>query len=188
MGDLTIRRAEESDARELLAIYAPYVTDTAITFEYEVPSETEFARRIYHTLQKHPFLAAVRDGQIEGYAYASPFKEREAYDWSVETTVYLRQDCRGRGTGTQLYHALEDFLRRQHILNANACIAYNAQPDARLDHTSVLFHEHMGYRKTAHFTQCGYKFGTWYDMVWMEKMLGEHPDVPPAVIPASLLV
>ena len=182
---LTIRMAKEEDAGELLDIYAPYVTDTAITFEYEVPSVEEFADRIRTTTQKYPYLLAVSEDTILGYAYASPFKARSAYDWAAETTIYLKQECQGKGIGKQLYFALEDMLKHQNILNLNACIAYTAAPDAFLTNASALFHEHLGYRKVGHFTQCGYKFGTWYDMIWMEKLLGEHSREPLPVIPIT---
>lgn len=184
---ITARMASEADAEELLKIYAPYVTDTAITFEYDVPNAAEFSERIRTTLRKYPYLVEEENGRIVGYAYASPFKTRAAYDWSVETTIYLRQDCRGRGLGKKLYLALEDVLRRQNILNLNACIAYAAGADAHLDNTSAAFHERMGYAKAARFTKCGYKFRTWYDMIWMEKMLGEHPGKPDPVIPITEL-
>lgn len=180
-----IRMASETDAEEILKIYAPYVTDTAITFEYEVPSVTEFAHRIQNTLKKYPYLVAIEEDRMIGYAYASAFNERAAYDWAAETTVYLKQDCRGRGVGKMLYFALEDILKRQNILNLNACIAYTPVKDVYLDNTSTAFHQHLGYSKVGHFTKCGYKFGTWYDMIWMEKMLGEHPVTPGPFIPIT---
>lgn len=170
----TVRMATEADAEKLLAIYEPYVRETAITFEYEVPAVEEFRNRIRRTLEKYPYLAAVKEGEIVGYAYASPFKERAAYDWSVETSVYVKQGLHGGGIGSRLYAVLEEMLRQQHILNCNACIAY-PHPE------SERFHEKCGYRKVAHFTKCGYKMGTWYDMIWMEKMLGVHPAEPEAV-------
>ena len=183
--DIAIRAAAEADAEELLRIYAPYVMDTAITFEYDVPSVAEFSRRIRDTLQMYPYIVAVEENHIVGYAYASAFKGRAAYSWAVETTVYLKKDHRGRGLGKKLYHALEDILKRQNIINLNACIAYTSGEDIHLDNTSMAFHEHLGYSKAAHFTKCGYKFGTWYDMIWMEKMLGKHPDAPDPVIPIT---
>ena len=180
-----IRMASEADAEEILKIYSPYVTDTAITFEYEVPTVAAFSLRIKDTLQKYPYIVAVEDGHIIGYAYASAFNERAAYDWAVETTVYLKQDCRGRGLGKMLYIALEDILKRQNILNLNACIAYAPVEDRYLNNTSAAFHQHLGYSKVAHFTKCGYKFGTWYDMIWMEKMLCDHPVTPARFIPIA---
>ncbi len=179
----SIRMATEADAEDILKIYAPYVTDTAITFEYDVPSAMEFSRRIRDTLQMYPYIVMLEKNRIIGYAYASAFKQRAAYRWAVETTVYLKQDYRGNGLGKKLYLALEDILRRQNIINLNACIAYTSSEDAHLDNSSMAFHEHLGYTKVAHFTKCGYKFGTWYDMIWMEKMLGEHPGDPDPVIP-----
>lgn len=175
-----IRTATESDAKELLSIYAPYVENTAITFEYEVPSCEEFKERIRKTLENHPYLAAIEGNEILGYAYASPFKNRAAYNWSAETSIYLKESARGRGIGRALYTALEEILRKQNIINLNACIVY---PHPQ----SEAFHERMGYQRVAHFTKCGYKLGQWHDMIWMEKMIAEHPDSPDAVIPFSAL-
>ncbi len=171
-----IRMVTEADAEKLLAIYAPYVKETPITFEYEVPSLEEFRERIRRILEKYPYIAAVEGGEIVGYAYASPFKGRAAYDWSVETSVYVKMGRHGEGIGRRLYAVLEEMLKMQHILNANACIAW-PHPE------SERFHETCGYRMAAHFTKCGYKMGKWYDMVWMEKMLGEHSPEPEQVVP-----
>jgi phosphinothricin acetyltransferase len=176
--EVVIRMASEDDAEHLLKIYEPYVMETAITFECSVPLLTEFKGRIKRTLKKYPYLVAVTGDQIIGYAYASAFYDRAAYDWAVETTVYLKRDCRGKGIGKRLYLALEDILKRQNILNLNACLAYTGVADAHLDNSSKAFHERLGYSKVAHFNQCGYKFDTWYDTIWMEKVLGDH-DVPP---------
>ena len=158
--------------------------ETAVTFEYEVPSLDEFTRRIEHTLQRYPYLIAQSGSEVLGYAYAGPFKERAAYDWSVETTIYLRQDQRGRGLGRALYQALERCLTAQHIQNLNACIADPAQEmDPYLTGASAAFHARRGYQLVGRFHKCGYKFGRWYDMVWMEKLLGAHPEGPHPVIP-----
>ncbi|MBI0582908.1 MAG: N-acetyltransferase [Methanomassiliicoccus sp.] len=177
---LTIRMASEDDAAELLAIYAPYVTGTAITFEYTMPTVEEFRRRIGSVLTGYPFLVAMTGDGIAGYAYASAFKERAAYNWSAETTVYVRQERRGAGIGKALYLELERILREQRIVNLNACISY---PNPG----SIGFHERMGYRTVGHFTKCGYKFGRWWDMIWMEKMIGEHHPVPEPVVPVTRL-
>ena len=124
MSEVLIRTARESDAEALLKIYAPYVTGTAITFEYDVPSVAEFKKRIAHTLEKYPYLVAEIDGVPVGYAYAGVFKGRAAYDWAVETSIYVAKDRKRCGIGGQLYRELEKRLQAQNILNLYACIAY----------------------------------------------------------------
>ncbi len=171
---LLLRAAAPEDAAALLAIYAPYVTDTAITFEYDVPSEAEFAERIRRTLERYPYLVAERGGACVGYAYAGAFKERAAYAWGVETSIYVRRTERRTGVGGKLYAALEEILRMQNVLNLNACIAVPAQPDRYLTRDSIAFHERCGYRFVGEFYDCGYKFGRWYNMAWMEKHIGAH--------------
>jgi len=184
---VTIRMATKADAKEILEIYAPYVKDTAISFEYDVPSVEEFAERINNILKKYPYIVAMDNNQIIGCAYASSFKDRVAYDWAAETTLYISQNCRGKGVGKKLYLALEELLKRQNILNMYACIAYTAIENEYLTNDSTYFHERLGYKKVAHFTKCGYKFGNWYDMTWMEKIIGEHSANPKPVIPISEL-
>lgn len=171
---IVIRMAVPADAQALLDIYTPYVENTAITFEYDVPSVEEFTSRIEHTLKKYPYLVAEENGKILGYAYASPFHDRPAYDWAVETSIYVDQKIKHRGIGRKLHDALENALRDQGILNMNACIAYPPEEDEHLDKNSVEFHAHMGYRLVGEFYKCGYKFNRWYNMVWMEKLIGEH--------------
>ncbi len=175
---MTIRPATVSDATALLNIYAYYVLETAVTFEYDVPSAAEFVRRIETISARYPYLVLEDGGEVLGYAYAGPFKGRAAYDWAVETTVYLRRDARGKGYGAKLYAALEKELQARHYLNAYACISWTDAEDETLTHASARFHERMGYRLCGTFRQCGYKFGKWYDMIWMEKMLGDHPAPP----------
>ena len=176
-----IRVATLEDAKTLVEIYTPYVEKTVITFEYEVPSVEEFKGRMAHVLEKYPYLVAERDGEIVGYAYAGEFKSRAAYDWAVETTVYVREDQKKSGVGKALYMALEQILAEQNILNLNACIGYPEVEDEYLTKNSVQFREHMGYRFVGEFYKCGYKFGRWYNMVWMEKHIGEHLDDQPAI-------
>ena len=178
--NLRIRMAVPEDAGTLLKIYEPYVKNTCITFEYQVPSVEEFTQRIRETLKKYPYLIAEQNGEILGYAYASAFKERAAYDWAVETSIYVSEGARRTGAGSLLYEALEDYLKRQNVINVNACIAY---PNPG----SIAFHEKYGYRTVGHFTKCGYKLGQWWDMVWMEKMLGPHPEQPEPFIPVGRL-
>lgn len=178
-----LRVATTDDAKELLEIYAPYITETAISFEYDVPDPDEFKMRIADTLQKYPYILAEKDGEILGYAYTNAFAGRAAYDWSVATTIYLKKGKTKTGVGRMLYEALERISKAQNVLNMNACIAYPEIEDEHLTLNSVQFHEHLGYRMVGTFHNSGYKFDTWYHMVWMEKIIGEH-DVPPLpVIP-----
>lgn len=179
---MLIRSAKPEDAPALLAIYAPYVRDTAITFEYDAPTEADFARRIADTLEKYPYLVLEDGGEAVGYAYAGTFKARAAYDWAVETTIYLRPDAHGKGYGRTLYTALEEELKHRHFLNAYACITWAEREDEYVTHASPRFHERMGYRLCGTFRQCGYKFGRWYDMIWMEKHLGGHGAEPEKVL------
>ena len=238
---IKLRLATPQDAEALLEIYAPYVKQTAISFEYDVPGAAEFAERIEQTLQRYPYLlayvsdeaacaddernenfkisasaagaeseilpadeardctsAAKQNGvnlivatkqsgvnlkheQILGYAYASAFKERAAYDWSAESSVYVSQNVRALGIGRLLYEALQRALGAQNIVDMNACIACG--DDEYLNDASVRFHERMGFRFVGKFERCAYKFGRWYDMAWMQKPIGEHLQNQPAMKP-----
>lgn len=186
-GETILRMARPEDAAQLLAIYAPYVTETAVSFEYDVPDVAEFSGRIERTLACYPYLSAWVDGEAAGYAYAGPFQSRRAYAWGVETSIYVRRDLRRLGLGRALHGALEEMLKQQNILNMNACIAVpHGESDPYLSWDSVRFHERLGYRMVGRFTQCGYKFGRWYDMVWMERIIGDHGDNPPDVLPIGI--
>lgn len=181
--ELRIERVYEEDAKELLEIYAPYVEKTAVSFEYEVPSVEKFAERIRKISAKYPYIKAVdNSGKILGYAYAGAFKGRAAYDWSVETTIYVRKDKRHSGVGTALYDILEKSLCKMGVLNLNACIAYTQEADEYLTNDSMLFHQKLGFKLVGTFHKCGYKFNKWYDMIWMEKIIGEHSTNQPDVI------
>ncbi len=185
---MIIRTASVEDAKELLDIYAYYVTDTAITFEYDLPSLEEFTHRISQTLTSYPYLVAEDQGRLLGYAYAGSFKGRAAYDWCVETSIYVARKARGRGIGSLLLSSLEYLLTLQGFLNANACISIpKEEDDPYLTLGSVSFHENKGYRLVGTFHDCGYKFGRWYHMVWMEKMLGDHVSPQTPVIPFPIL-
>ena len=158
----------------LREIYAYYVIHTAISFEYNTPSVEEFQKRIQNTMEKYPYLVLEDDGVIYGYAYAGPFKERAAYDRSCEVTIYLDHEAKGRGYGRKLYEALEEELKNRGFLNLYACIGNPIEEDEYLTRNSEQFHQHMGYTKVGTFHLCGYKFGRWYNMIWMEKYIGEH--------------
>ena len=184
MGELKFRVARPEDAGALRAIYAPYVEETAITFEYEVPDIETFRARIAHTLATYPYIVAVEDDKIIGYAYVGRLHERAAYDWTVETSIYVDRSARKHGLGRQLYERLEAILRAMNIINVNACIAYpGTNNDPYLNTNSPDFHAHLGYRLVGHFHACAYKFDRWYDMIWMEKWIAPHPAKPKAMIP-----
>lgn len=174
MNEITIALACIEDAKQLLEIYSYYVDHTAITFEYEVPSLVEFQERIRNTLTKFPYLVAKKGDKILGYAYASAFHERKAYQWCVETSIYINKDIRQQGIGKKLYLVLEEILKAQNFTNLNACIAVTDQESLYLDDQSQKFHEHMGYHFVGRFHQCGYKFNCWFDMIWMEKAIHDH--------------
>ena len=178
---MTIEKVTIDDAEELLAIYAPYVRDTAVSFEYVVPSVEDFADRILQISAKYPYIKAVEDGKIIGYAYANTFKGRKAYDWSVETTVYVRREEKRNGIGRRLYECLEQSLKKMGVLNMNACIAIAKVDDEFLTNDSMHFHSRMGFTEVGRFHNSGYKFDRWYDMIWMEKMIGSH-DVHPGEV------
>ena len=171
---INIRKATTADAPRLLEIYAPYVENTAISFEYDVPSLQEFSHRISQISRHYPYIVAEQDGRVIGYAYASRFKERAAFQWSVETSIYFDPEMHRHGIGKLLYCALEQQLRARGITNMNACITYTDHPDSHLPTGSVPFHEAIGFTPCAHFHNCGYKFHNWYDIIWMEKMINGH--------------
>ena len=175
--DISIRSANPEDAKELLKIYAYYVTDTAISFETEVPSEEEFKLRIEEVLKSYPFIVACKDDEILGYAYLHSFVGRKAYELSAETTIYLNPDKKKMGIGKKLYSVLEDIAKAQNITNLYSCIGYVDKEDEYLNNNSVQFHEHIGFRIVGKFENCGHKFGRWYHMVWMEKIIGEHGEI-----------
>ena len=175
---ITIREATTEDAKRLLEIYGYYVQNTAITFEYETPALEEFRSRMAHTMEKYPYLVIEKDGEIKGYAYAGTFKDKDAYDWSCELTIYLDHDAQKCGLGRMLYEALEEKLKAMGIRNLYACIGYPETEDEYLTTNSADFHAHLGFKIIGEFHQCGSKFGRWYNMIWMEKIIGEHTDRP----------
>lgn len=175
--DISIRFAKPEDTKELLKIYAYYVTDTAISFETEVPSEEEFKLRIEEVLKSYPFIVACKDDEILGYAYLHSFVGRKAYELSAETTIYLNPDKKKMGIGKKLYSVLEDIAKAQNITNLYSCIGYVDKEDEYLNNNSAQFHEHIGFRMVGKFENCGHKFGRWYHMVWMEKIIGEHKEI-----------
>ena len=154
-----------------------------MTFDIEKPTGDFAIKKAEEFSGKYPFIVAKADGKTVGYAYAGVFKNREAYDRCVESTVYVSCGRKRSGIGKKLYAALENILKKQGFLNICACIAYTENEDLYLTKDSVKFHEKCGFRLVGRFEKCGYKFGRWYDMVWMEKHIGKHTENPPPIIP-----
>lgn len=188
LSNLNLREAYPHDARALLDIYSYYVENTAITFELETPTESEFRQRIENTLKNYPYYVAEQNGSIVGYCYAGVFKARSAYLHSAEVSIYVEKAQRRCGIGRALYNILERTLVRQNIGNLYACIAYPRDTDDPfLSTDSVSFHSRLGYSTVGHFTECAYKFDRYYDMIWMEKLLGAKASRPGAFLPFSEL-
>lgn len=160
-----IRQATEQDASQICEIYNHFVLQTAVTFEEEPVDADEMARRICETLAGLPWLVWEDGGRVLGYCYASKWKGRCAYRYSVETTVYLRPDAGGRGLGTQLYTALLEDLRERGL---HAAIGGIALPND----ASVRLHEKLGFEKVAQFREVGNKFGRWVDVGYWQLILG----------------
>lgn len=167
-----IRTATPDDAAAVQAIYAPVVTDTAISFETEVPAVDEMRRRIGSTLASFPWLVALDDdGRVAGYVYAGRYAERAAYRWSTTVTAYVRADQRGRGVGRALYRELLAQLAGLGYCMAYAGITQPNQP-------SVALHESVGFTRVGIYRNAGHKLGRWHDVGWWQREL-QAPDPPP---------
>ena len=176
-----VRDATLGDAESILKISNYYVKNTAITFEYDSPTLAEFEDRMKKIMERYPYLVILQDGEIKGFAYARKFIDRAAYDRSCELTIYLDRNAQKCGLGRILYDALQSALKDMGILNLYACIGYPTQNDEYLTTNSADFHEHLGFTTVGRFHKCGYKFGRWYDMIWMEKIIGTHNTNQPKI-------
>jgi L-amino acid N-acyltransferase YncA len=161
-----IRSATRNDAAAICDIYNHYVLNTVISFETEAVSVDEMAARIEETLTQFPWLVYEVEGRIIGYAYASKWRLRRAYQHSVEGSVYLVQDYAGRGVGTLLYQTLINELTKQ---NVHAVLGGIALPNPG----SVALHEKLGFVKVAHLPQIGRKFDQWLDVGYWQLILDE---------------
>ena len=153
----------------MLAIYAPFVEHTAVSFEYDVPTEAEFARRLEEHQAAFPWLVCEENGRVMGYAYAGRAFERAAYGWNAEISCYLAPELRGRGVGRRLYARIEEILTRLGYYKLFAVVTSANAP-------SVAFHRALGFREAACFRNVGYKQGGWYDVLWLEKTLCARPE------------
>lgn len=168
-----IRLIEESDAGEVLEIYKPYVLNTIISFEYEVPTHEEYLQRIKTNTADYPWLVCSLNDKIIGYAYAGKHRYRTAYQWSPESTVYMAPGMHGKGIARILYETLFSLLRLQGHFNVFAGIGL---PNEK----SVGFHRALGFEEIGIFKKIGYKHGNWHDTQWFQLELTEHVTNPPA--------
>jgi phosphinothricin acetyltransferase len=175
-----IRLANENDAAGILEIYAPYIANTSYTFETEIPPIESFAQRINTYLINWPWLVYEVNGTIAGYAYATRYRERTAYQWSVETSVYVHNDFQRISIAHALYDALIDILKKQGFRNVYAVI--NLPNDK-----SVKFHESYGFRYFATYEKVGYKLGKWKDVGWWKLSINDFTNEPTAPIKFSEL-
>ena len=157
-----IRIANFADARAIAAIYAHYVHKTAITFVAEAPTTADFVSRISDP--RYPFLVAVVNDRVVGFAYASMFRTKAAYRWDVELSIYLTPGIEGQGIGSELMEKLLAAVEKQGYLNAYSCIT---MPNDR----SVNLHKKFGFEELGRFPNSGYKMGAWHDVIWMGKNL-----------------
>ncbi|QUA53256.1 GNAT family N-acetyltransferase [Aristaeella lactis] len=168
---LIIRDVQEEDAERLAEIYAYYVRNTAVSFEYTAPSVSEFRERICKIKAKYPYLVCERQGKVIGYAYAGRYSPREAYQWTATTSIYIDHECRRQGAGSLLYRELEGRLRDQGIVNLLAGVGYCEKEDEYLSHDSYKYHLKEGYTLVAQMKGVGKKFDRWYDLLWLQKKL-----------------
>lgn len=168
---IAIRLARPDDTAAIATIYAPYVTDTVISFETVSPDEHEMAHRLAKTLARFPWLVAMCDGEVAGYAYAGQHRERAAYQWSADVSVYVHKDFQRRGIGRALYTSLFAILRALGYYNVYAGIAL---PNP----ASVALHEAMGMTPVGVYRHVGYKGGMWHDVGWWEGSLRQQSAEP----------
>ena len=176
----TIRLANEKDAEGILNIYAPYIKNTSYTFETEVPSVASFAERINAYMVNWPWLVCEIDGVIAGYAYATRYRERTAYQWCTESSVYIHDDFQRQGIAKKLYVALLEILRLQGFRNVYAVI--NLPNDK-----SVKFHESCGFTYFATYEKVGYKLGQWKNVGWWQLSINDYSEEPSAPVKFSEL-
>ena len=164
---MEIRLVKKEDAKGILAIYAPYVENTTITFEYDVPLIEDFSKRIEDISDSMPYFVAIENNTIIGYCYATKYRARAAYQWAVELSIYIDKAYARKQIGTILYTVLLDTLKKLGYHQAYACIT---MPNT----SSINFHKKFNFKEIGIFHQCGYKYNQWLDTLWMEYKLQEY--------------
>lgn len=177
---MKLRMIKEEDIKDVLSIYRPFITNTPITFEYTVPSYRKFVKRVHKICTTYPWLVAEIDGQVVGYAYTSRFKERAAFSWDAEFSVYIREEFHGQNIGRNLYCALEEISKLQGIYNIYSLITSTAK-------NSINYHKAMGFEYIYTLENCGWKFDHWYGLVFYHKKIGDFSKVPEPIIPIEYI-
>ena len=173
-----IRTATTNDAKSILNIYSPSILNTAISFETEIPSVEEMQSRIKKCLEKFPWIVCVIDGKIAGYVYASKHRDRDAYQWTCECSVYIHNDFKGKRIGKNLYDCLFGILKLQGLRNVYAGITLP-------NDASVKLHERCGFEHFVTYKNVGYKFYSWHDVGWWKLQLNDYDLQPPPPLPFS---
>jgi len=171
MNEDNIRIASVEDAQEILEIYEPYILNTAITFEYDAITIADFQERMRKVQEQFPWLVYVREGKILGYAYCSRFKERAAFDWDCECSVYIRESAHHQGIASALYTKLFELIQKQGYYNIYALITASHE-------SSIALHRKFGFTKVGIYTNNGYKLGKWWDLLVMEKRISSFEKIP----------
>ena len=167
--EIKLRLAKLEDAQEILDIYIPYINNSNITFEYDAPSLNDFENRMKTIMKKYPYIVAICEEKIVGYAYAHAHMERAAYQWNVETSIYVKVDMKHQGIGTLLYRKLLDILKLQNVQNVYGCVTLPNE-------NSEKMHYAFGFQLVGRFSNTGYKSGEWHDVGWFELHIGNKED------------
>lgn len=167
MKNIIISDVSKNDTQNILDIYSHYILNSPATFEYDVPDIDSFQKRIDKIQEKYPYLKAEINNVTVGFAYASALKDRPAYNWACEVTIYLHKDYKYSGIGSYMYSKLFDILLKQNITNLYACVTLS-------NTESINFHKKLGFKQTGIFSNCGYKFNQWYSVAWLEKIIADH--------------
>lgn len=175
---IKLRIAESGDAEGVLSIYTPYVTETSVTFDYDVEEAKVFCQKIDEMLKEFPWVIAEHEGRIIGYAYAKRHRDRAAYNWCAESSIYVHADFHGKGLAKLLYEALLEILEAQNTINVYAGIA---QPNEG----STMFHIKMSFTPVGVYKKVGFKNHQWHDVLWVHKLLKKHVEEPEEFIPFS---
>lgn len=177
---MKLRMIKKDDIKGVQNIYKPFVKNTPITFEYNVPSYKKFIKRVEKVTETYPWIVAEVNGEIVGYAYAARFKERMAFTWDVETSIYVGEQFNTQGVGTALYGALEEILKLQGFYNMYAMVTSTAK-------NSLHFHESNGFKKVYEMEKCAWKFDQWYGLVCMGKQIADFDICPDSILPITIV-